>query len=246
MKYYLLIFFSLVLVFYGCMSKENQPAEKKISTAYIQSLVQSAIDSNSTSNNELSGLIDYGLPLNKNYNSLKVDSIKLNSGEVYFFVLLEYPNPVYNRFAVYDTSLALLLLDKSLNGNLSAEAITLSGKQFIKVNEGFISKDVLVLNRLSLYKPDSSKVNLVFKTHTKLAKPDIEYFQEIKELNDNQIITKMSSSTDSPISDFEDVFRYDNTLKKYKSEKETFDLFVKKEITEFEHETEKSQLTDEQ
>ena len=246
MKYYPIIFLSFVLVLYSCTPKENKPAEKKINLAYIQSLVQSAVDSNAAANNELSGLIDYSLPLNKNYNSLKVDSIKLNFGEVYFFVLIEYPNPVYNRFAVYDVSLALLLLDKSLNGNLSAEAINLSGKQFIKVNEGFISKDVLVINRLSLYKPDSSEVNLVFRIHTKLAKPDIEYFQEIKELSDNLIITKMSSSTDSPISDFEDVFSYDGTLKKYKSEKEIFDLFVKKEIAEFEHDTEKSQLTDEQ
>jgi len=245
MKCYQLIFLSIVLILYGCTPKENQIA-KKVSSSYIQSLVQSAIDSNAIANNNLSGLIDFNLPLNKNYNSLKVDSINLNSGEVYFFVLLEYPNPVYNRFAVYDTSLTLLLLDKSLNGNLTAESITLSGRQFIKVNEGFISKDVLVLNRLSLYEPDSSKVNLVFRTHTKLAKPDIEYFQEIKELNDNLITTKMSSSTDSPINDFEDVFNYDSTLKKYKSEKETFDLFVKKEIAEFEHDTEKSQLTDEQ
>jgi hypothetical protein len=167
------------------MSKENKPAIEKINSAYIERLVQAAIDSNISSNNELAGLIDYSLPLNKNYNSLKIDSIKINSGEVFYFVLLEHPNPVYNVFAVYDTSLSLLLLDKSLNGNLSAEAVTLSGKQFVKVNEGFISKDVLVLNRLSLYKPDSSKISLVFRTHTKLAKPDIEYFQEVKELNDS-------------------------------------------------------------
>jgi hypothetical protein len=242
MKYYLIILLPFAL-FYGCMQKDNEQAEKKINSAYIERLVQSAIDSSVAANNELAGLIDYSLPLNNNYNSLKVDSIKTNSGEVYYFVLLEHPNPVYNIFAVYDTSLTLLLLDKSLNGNLSAEAVTLSGKPFIKVNEGFISKDVLVLNRLSLYEPDSSKINLVFRTHTKLAKPDIEYFQELKELNDSLILTKMSSSADSPISNLGDKFSYDSTIKKYKSEKDTFDLFVIKEVAEFKHEAEKTQLT---
>ena len=244
MKYYLTILLSFIL-FYGCTPKENKPAAKKISSAYIQGLVQNAIDSNVTANNELAGLIDYNLTLNKNYNSLKVDSIKTNSGKVYYFVLIEYPNPVYNIFAVYDTSLTLLLLDKSLNGNLSAEAVTLSGKPFIKVNEGFISKDVLVVNRLSLYEPDSSKVNLVFRTHTKLAKPDVEYFQEIEELDNNQILTKMSSSSKSPISNLKDTFNFDSSTKKYKSEKDTFDMFVKKEIAEYKHEAEKSQLTTE-
>jgi hypothetical protein len=59
------------------------------------------------------------------------------------------------------------------------------------------------------------------------------------------MIAKIGSSADSPISNLDDVFNYDSSMRKYKSEKNTFEMFVKKEIAEFKHETEKTQLISE-
>jgi hypothetical protein len=241
MKYFLLLF--LLLITSGCERKENIISPEKINTAVIKNLVTQAIDSNTVANGKLANLINYSLPVLNNYNSIIVDSI-ITGNKTYYYVLLENPNPLYNKFAVYNSLLTPLLIDESLNGNIYLEKIASGRKDFIKVDEAYLSKDTLLLNRLSLYSADSSGVSLVFRTHIKFAKPEIEYFQDIVEISDALIKTRISSSEKSFINNKEDNFIYNHSAKKYLSSQNLFDEFLKKEIGSFNYKPSKEELID--
>jgi hypothetical protein len=216
---------------------------EKINTATLKNLITQAIDSSTIANGKLANLIDYSIPVKKNYNSIIVDST-IADNKLYYYVLLENPNPVYNRFAVYDSLLTPLFKDESLNGSIYLEKINAGNKEFIKIDEAYLSKDTLVLNRLSLYSLESAGVSLVFRTHTKFAKPEIEYFQDIVKISDTLIKTRMSSSEKSFINNKEDFFTYNSSAKKYSSTQNLFDDFLKKEIESFNYKPTKEQLTD--
>ena len=232
-----------IVLLIGCEQKENIIKQEIINSSEIKNLVTQAIDSNAAANNKLSNLVDYSLPLTKNYNSVIVDSI-ITGNKIYYYVLLENPNPAYNRFAIYDSMLTPVFKDESLNGNIYLEKIKSGDKEFIKLDEAYLSKDTLLLNRLSLYSLNETDVNLIFRTHTKLAKPEIEYFQDIVEISDTLIKTKMSSSERSEINNKEDYFIYSSLQKKYSSAQNLFDEFIKKEISDFNFPVSKEELSD--
>src|SRR3970282_2932715 len=111
----------LIIIFSGCGRKESTNSSEKVNTADIKALVIKALNSDTAANDKLGNLFDYALPPNKNkYNSIIADSL-IAGKKVYFFVLLENQEPLYNRFAVYDSLLTPLLIDKSLNGNFYFE-----------------------------------------------------------------------------------------------------------------------------
>jgi len=241
MKYLLLLF--ILLITSSCERKENDVSSKKINAAVIKNLVTQAIDSNAVANNKLANLIDYSLPVKNNYNSITADSI-IADNKTYYYVLLENPNPVFNKFAVYDSLLTPLFKDESLNGNIYLEKIKSGRMDFIKIDEAYLSKDTLLLNRLSLYLADTSGVSLVFRTHTKFAKPEIEYFQDIVEISDTLIKTRISSSEKSDLNNKEDIFIYNPSAKKYSSTQNLFNEFIKKEVESFVYQPTKEQLID--
>ena len=233
----------LIIIFSGCGRKENTNSSEKVNTADIKALVIKALNSDTAANDKLGNLFDYILPPNKNkYNSIIADSL-IAGKKVYFFVLLENQEPLYNRFAVYDSILSPLLIDKSLNGNIYFEKFVSGGKQFIRIDDIYQTKDTLLLNRLSLYSPDLYGFYLVFRTHTKFAKPGIEYFQDIIEVSDTLIKTKIGGTGRFTLVNKEDVFKYTSSEMKYLSPQNLFDEFIKKEIENFEYTTVKKQLT---
>jgi hypothetical protein len=221
----------LILYLSGCSGEEQVP--EKISVSYITNVINEALDTSSAAVNILAGLIEPGKTPGKNYNSLKVDSVIHRSGKIYYYVLLEYPDPEHNRFAVYDSAMTLYLLDKSLNGILSAEEVNLDGRKYIRVNEGYISKEEITLTRLSLFRIDSNAVKFVLRTYTKLASPEVEYFQEVKGINNDSIITVMSSSDEWALNNSPDFFIYDSSGEKYRSRENIFDNFVSEEIKRY-------------
>ena len=227
----------IALVTLSSCNLKEKPAEEKLDGIILKTLVSQAIKGIYSANVQLSNLIDYSLPIHSNYNSFIIDSLKL-SNKTYYYVLLEYPDPKYNRFAVYDSSFSPQLIDKSLNGNISQEKIKVDNKNFIKVDEAYLSKDTLLLNRLSLYRVDSIGVYLAFRTHTKFSKPDMVYFQDITEISDSLIKTTIS------IINKEDNFVFDSSEKKYISTQNIFDEFIMNEIENFNYKPVRQQLTD--
>jgi hypothetical protein len=218
----------LIIIFSGCGRKESTNSSEKVNTADIKALVIKALNSDTAANDK--------------YNSIIADSL-IAGKKVYFFVLLENQEPLYNRFAVYDSILTPLLIDKSLNGNIYFEKFVSGGKQFIRIDDIYQAKDTLLLNRLSLYSPDLYGFYLVFRTHTKFAKPGTEYFQDIIEVSDTLIKTKIGGTGRFTLVNKEDVFKYTSSEMKYLSPQNLFDEFIKKEIENFEYTTVKKQLT---
>ena len=239
----LLIAIILLFTFYGCKQREYITQPEKFSSDAIKTLVGQAIDSNLTANNKLSNLIDYLPADTNNYNSIVVDSL-VTAKDTLYFVILENESPVHNRFAVYNSALTPLLRDKSLNGNIFYKTIKASGKDFIEIDESYLSKDALLLNRISLYSVDSSGIALSFRTHTRFSKPGNDFFQNLVEISDALISTSINSSKRSVINKKTDNFIFDSSSGKYLSSQNLFDEFIKKEIESFDHKLIKEQIID--
>jgi hypothetical protein len=241
-KNIILILISLLI--FGCAKSNKENTKPALNETSLNEIVLNAINGKKIYNDSLSGLIDYSLPLNSEYNDIKIDKVVSPFNKVFFVLLLEYPNPVYNRFAIYDSALHLMLMDKSLNGNIRMKTFNADKKQFIEVDESYLSKDVLEINRLSLYVIDST-ASLGFRDFSKLATPANEYFQIITEISNGRINTNITSTKKSLINDKSDTFIYDSAQKKYLSPVQTFNNYVKGQVTGFKSKSEKPEISDE-
>jgi hypothetical protein len=209
----------------------------------LRELTLNAIKGDRIYNDSLSGLIDYSLPLNSNFNDLKVDKIISPINKTFYEVLLENPNPVYNRFAVYDSALHLILMDKSLNGNVRWKSFKLNNLQFIEVDESFLTLDVLKLNRISLYKVDST-VSLDFRTFTKFMTPTNEYYQTITEISPEQIKTNITSLKKSILGNKSEIISLPQNQNNPIGNN-SFVNFIEKQVAEFKRLPKLSAITDE-
>ncbi len=237
-----ILFTSLLLS--GC-SLFNQPKTQihPYNSVSISDLIIKAINGDSVSNKMLGNFTDLSLPLMTNYNSLSIDSM-INQGKKYYLALISFPNPIYNRFAIYDSALNLYLKDKSLNGYIEDTVITVNGKKFIKVTENFLTKDILTLNRLSLYQVSDTSARLILRIFTELAEPKAKYYQRITDFSDDRIITSLSGNVESPISNKSDVYIYDYSRMEYKSTGNIFDNFINKQIAGYKHKVEQPEIKD--
>jgi type VI protein secretion system component Hcp len=177
-------------------------------------------------------------------NLVKTDTITV-LGRKYYIVLAEYPDPVYNRFAIIDTSYNVLLVDKSLNGNISESRFETADINYIKLEENFISKEVLDLKRVSFYEvDDKGKAGLVFRTFTELKEPDALYKQELTLIGPEEIHTKIYGTRKgiSKLNEVEDTFRFDTGIRKYMSQDYTFDSFVFSEVRNYKSQSSKPEI----
>lgn len=225
---YTFLLFSLIVT--GCFKKsenKNLLLTKKI----LENTVIRAINGVKTANDSLSNLIDYSLPLNPYYNQLSIDSTLYNKNRVLFTLLITYNNPLYNRFAVFNTNLDAELIDKSLNGNIYREKLYINGNYFLKLTEDFLSKDIFNLTRISLYKVDTNSVNLVFRTFSRLKEKRRIYTQDITEITNDRIKTKLNSSVRSRLRNKSDVFPFSSLTKKYESNSNLFYNYIFNKIS---------------
>ena len=240
----LIIITFFILYFAGCNYSAKDYPKPQLTENKLKEFAAFAINGERNYNDTLSGLIDYSLPVNSNFNDLKIDKIHTPLNKNIFSILVEYPNPAYNRFAVYDSSLNLLLMDKSLNGVLRMKTITINNLFLIEVDESFLSKDVIGLNRVSLYKVDSL-VNLCFREYTCMTSNDNKYFQNISEITPDRIRTDLSSNKSSFISNKSEIFTYNITLKKYLSPDQIFFSFIKDKVNSIIRTSDRPEITDE-
>jgi hypothetical protein len=240
----LIILTLLSLLVFGCEKAIKERPKPSLSENSLREIAVNAINGERIYNDSLSGLIDYSMPLNSNFNNLKVERFVTPANKTFFSLLLEYPNPVYNRFAVYDSALHLILMDRSLNGRIGMKTFNVNDRQFIEIDESFLSKDVLELNRVSLYRADST-ITLGFRTFTKFTTPTNEYYQIITEISPDRIKTNLASIKRSLISDKSEISTFDNYQKKYLSPDHTFINFIKKQIAGFKRAAEKPEITNE-
>jgi len=241
-KFIIIAFFILFAA--GCNNTVKKTPKPQLNENKLKEFAAYAINGNRNYNDTLSGLIDYSLPVNSNFNDLKIERVHTPLNKTFFTILIEYPNPAYNRFAVYDSSLNLLLLDKSLNGILRMKTLTTNSLFLIEIDESFLSKDVLGLNRVSLYKVDSA-VTLCFREFTSLISSENQYFQKISEISPERIRTDLSSKKTSFVSEKSEIFTYDNSLKKYISVDQIFFNFIKDKVNSIKRTSDHPEITDE-
>jgi len=239
MKQIYLIILVTTLIVADC--SENKIVEPKIlSGNALQALVVSAVNGDKKANDSLSGLVDLDMAETNLYNSLKVDSFYLDSIK-YFSVLIEYPNPVYNRLAIYDIAANCYLIDKSLNGKLFFEVLELQNLKLLKVVEKFISKDTLNLTRISLYKKNNNSINLVYRSFAELKTLQNHFYQTIHFISQDTIKTQILVPKKHKLN-AEDLFVFNFADKEYQSSQYLFDSLVYREIADFNFEPQKLQL----
>jgi hypothetical protein len=226
---------------FGCYNNEIVEEPKVLDGNGLQALVLSSVNGDKKANDSLSGLVDFEMGKNISYNYLQVDSFYLDSAK-YFSVLLEYPNPIYNRFAVYDNSANCFLIDKSLNGNLSFEIIELQDFKFIKIIEKFISKDTLSVSKLSFYRKIDNSINLVYRSFAELKTLKNQFYQTVNFISQDSIKTQIQVPKKYKLNVKEDVFVFDSIEKKYRSNQSLFDSLVYREIADFNVEVQKPQI----
>jgi hypothetical protein len=231
MKKPALFFIIIFLIYSGCkMPEEKISSRPEANASSLKQLIVLAANGSKIANDSLSGLIDQSTP-GPAYNELKVESLDAAPDKRLLIVLIEYPNPVYNRFAVYDPLLNPLLIDKSLNGWLSIEPLAIDSIQFIKVMESFNSKDILEFERLSLYKIEGDSVYLALRIFTKFEEPKSINTQKIMKVNKDTIITQIN--TPGFRKNISDAFYYNNESKSYRSQNDLFKQFILNQIKNF-------------
>jgi len=229
------IVFAITLT--GCNSNNDEPANG----AKLRALVIQALEGNYEANLSLKGMLDNQHIGRKDFNSLRIDSGKVNN-KYYYSVLLEYFDPLLNLFAVYDSHLRLYLIDKSLNGNLSVEWSEKGNRNFILVQERFLTKDVLNIDRLSICEVYDTTVGIIYRSLSRLVRDKDTSYQSVENISDNFIVTKMRGSEDPEINNKPDTFYFNINSKKYFSKRNLFNNYVKQEIKDFRWITTKPQI----
>jgi hypothetical protein len=223
---------SLLLIAYlisGCQTEVAENKEVLIDSALLKELVIRGINGSQEANDSLSGLINSDFPANSNYTKIEIDSFTFNSRS-FFTVLIQYPNPLYNRFAVYDKTLKSYLIDQSLNGNLFLSSFQNRNYFYLRINESFITSRDAKVSRVSIYKIDEESIQLAFRTYTKLTMPNNSYFQKVLVFTNDSIITQINSSRYSILNNRKDNFIYQPGEKKFISKSNIFDGFIKQRV----------------
>ena len=239
-KYFKFILLALTLL-WGCKESKISAPAKPLDVNDLSSLVLKAINGDRKANDSLSGLIETELIENAAYNSLTVDSFSVDTLN-FFYVLLEYPNQIFNRLAFYDDKTNCYLIDKSLNGKISVDVLEVQELKFLKVIESFLVKDTLEVIRLSFYKNIAQTIKLVYRNFAQLKTPKQTFIQTITSIAGDTIKTKLTVPKKVKITSEEDFFFYDGIENYYKSSNSLFDSLVIKEINNFEIETHKPNI----
>lgn len=219
----------------------NRERHKDIDLIQVVGNVMAGKDSTS----KLSILRDKDLPPAPDPNIITADTLNV-FGNNYYSVIAEYPDPVYNRFAIIDSYHNVLLLDKSLNGYITQSDFNIDQMDFVKTEENFVSKGAIGLKRISLYSiNDEGEAGLVFRTFTELSEHGIIYKQDISRIGTDDIETKIYSTSreDSKLKQNYDIFHFNSEKGKYTSQEDFFDAFVISEVQKYDGQTDKPEIT---
>jgi hypothetical protein len=221
---------AFIFIYSGCKIPEKKISRPEVNASGLRQLVVLAANGSKIANDSLAGLIDQSAS-GPAFNELKVESLQVAPNKKLLAVLIEYPNSLYNRFAVYDHWMNPLLIDKSLNGWLSMEQLTVDSVQFIKLMESFNSKDILEFERLSLYKFEDDSVYLALRIFTKFEEPKSINTQKIQKFNRDTILTQIN--TPGFRRNISDAFYYSDETNSYRSQSDLFKQFIFNQIENF-------------
>jgi len=226
----------LTITYSGCSS-----GDKEVDSTKLRTLITEAIAGDQDANETLKGLLSSKHTGKSDYNQLTIDGFKLNDKQ-YYSVVLEYPDPTLNLFAIYDSEFNFYLLDKSLNGNLSVEWATSGSRLFVFLQERFLTKDVLSLDRLSIYEVFDETASLIYRSLSRFVEGNDISYQTVELITKTFIATKVTGLKDKAIDNQTDTFYFNNNANKYLSKWNLFNKYVKQQIREFGWVTVKPQI----
>lgn len=237
MQKLILLFLTVILfIFAGC-DTDN----RKVSKSDFEQLVTDAIAGNQEANQKIHDLISINHRGKRNFNQIFVDELNAGS-KIYFSVIIEYPDPRLNLFAIYDDDLNIYLVDKSLNGYLNSKWEVNGSKKYVFLQEQFLTKDVLSIDRFSVYELGDDTAWLVYRAPSRFVKNNILAYQRVETITDELILTKITGlgtkMTDLKV----DTFYFNPDLKKYLSNNNLFENHVNSEINSFDTTLTKPQL----
>ncbi|MCE1188033.1 MAG: hypothetical protein LWX56_02740 [Ignavibacteria bacterium] len=189
----------------------------------LQQLVQSAFEGNQEANDTLGKLFDYTLPKVKSYNSVIIDSVTVRPHARYYYVLLEFSNPLYNRFAVYDSAGAVRMIDKSLNGYLKAMKYGDELTTMLTVTENFKSKDVINLTRINFYFLSKDTVTQALRTFIVFNDSIKQMYQTFRGFSHNKLMASLSTNSNNYFQKSENVYLFDSSKTRFVTEYTAFD-----------------------
>ena len=106
-------------------------------------------------------------------------------------------------------------------------------RKFVLVQERFLTKDILTLDRLSIYEVFDSSAALIYRSLSQFKKDSVVCSQTVESITPNFILTKIDGIKDSEINNQPDTFYFNSKSQNYISEKNIFNSYVKKEIGDF-------------
>ena len=219
----LIVALFISFIFISC-AKEEKVYQFK--SKGIENLVAEAAKGNKIANDSLSTLFDLNLPAQLIINKIEIDSIKNTSGKSFYGVLVEFPNPFFNRFAVYDSAMHCYLIDKSLNGYISLTSIHSDKRNYFQVFEQFTSKDILSFKRKNLYIVKRDTVNLALRLYTQFFSPSDQLIQEVETFTDDLIGTKIISKKGLSPQQNWDTYSFDEKRLKFSSLNNYFETII--------------------
>ena len=215
----------------------------RIDKSDLENLITEAIAGDQDANIKLQGLLTSKHIGKKDYNQLFIDELQTND-KTYYSVILEYTDPRLNVFAIYDNNLNFYLIDKSLNGYLNSEWVEVGTRKFVFLQERFFTKDVLSIDRLSIYELSLNTTSLVYRSLSRFVKDNDLSYQTVESITNDYILTKISETQDDNINNQLDTFYFKSDSKKYLSKSDLFDKYVNQEVKNFIWITTKPQITE--
>lgn len=217
-------FIALTFLFNACVDNSvevNEPLNGKT----LEQFVIDAVNGNKTAIDTLNGIFDGSLPPPPFYNKLSIDSVSFSTSR-YYTVLIEFENPVYNVFAIYDSAFSMRLIDRSLNGHLSLSKKVNNENGFLEIHEEFISKNIFSIKRYNLYYFDKDTVTKSLRFCTELSDAKVKLTHSIIGFADDVINTKLVLSPKSTIKETWDTFLWLEGQLKFISQSNTFDSLI--------------------
>lgn len=222
-KFYRILLIILFFLFASCHQGVKQN-KQSFDGKQLKILIENCLQGDTTGSKRLDGLLTFTNTDYYTYNKIIVDSILIDK-KSYYSVLIENQNPVYNLFAIIDNNFNLLLKDESLNGYLNLNWKKSGSKLFAVITESFKSKDIISLQRKTLYSIDTLSADLVFRQFTSIITPILEANQKIDFISDTTIKTSINHIVPSGKTE-SDIFRFDVIKNQYVGSKNKFENFV--------------------
>jgi len=235
-------FFYIVIIITLCFISCKKNIEiKEVNTNILKETVILYLDSSKQIIENTNLLISEIKEPSKNYNKIVVDSFNIGNRKFYA-LLMEHPIPVFNLFAIFDDSLNILLRDNSLNGYLDFTKLGSFEFDIIKLTENYKSLDVFNITRLSFYKKIGSKFYLVFRGIISFTSPNDTLIRNLISINDTMIICSIPRTKYLVKNEIKYIYKYDNLLRLFSTEKDYMDSLVIREINNFSSEFSSNQI----